>query len=144
MRIRKLHLYLGALCAPAIVFFAISGALQTFGLHEAKAPSTYTPPHWIATLAEVHKNQRFEKPAVAEHGDASKPKREANASALPEAMHVRASVMALKIWFLVTAVALITTSVLGVIMAFRYNGDKRLVTALLLLGLVIPFVLLVL
>jgi hypothetical protein len=81
----------------------------------------------------------------AEHGDSSKkPAVAASGSVQPQAMHVRARVIALKLWFLVTAIALITTSILGVVMAFRYNGDKRLASTLLLLGIVIPIALLVL
>ena len=34
---RKLHLWIGLLFAPTPSFFALSGALQVFGVHEAKA-----------------------------------------------------------------------------------------------------------
>jgi len=55
-QIRQLHLYMGTLFAPAILFFAFTGALQTFGLHEGARGSNSTPPAWIAQLAQVHKN----------------------------------------------------------------------------------------
>jgi hypothetical protein len=33
---RQLHLYLGTLFAPSIIFFAFTGSLQLFGLHEGQ------------------------------------------------------------------------------------------------------------
>lgn len=58
--IRKLHLYLGCLFAPLIIFFSITGAWQTFNFHESSKDKTYTPLAWVSTLSEVHKNQRTE------------------------------------------------------------------------------------
>ena len=54
---RKIHLYIGVFIAPALLFFAFTGALQTFNLHETHAGSDYKPPAWIATLAQIHKKQ---------------------------------------------------------------------------------------
>ena len=54
---RKVHLYLGVFTAPALLFFAFTGALQTFSLHETTQGSSYKPPAWIATLAQLHKKQ---------------------------------------------------------------------------------------
>jgi uncharacterized iron-regulated membrane protein len=53
---RQLHLYLGLFFAPSIIFFAFTGSLQTFSLHENKHPGDHNP-EWIATLASVHKDQ---------------------------------------------------------------------------------------
>src|SRR5277367_6994835 len=55
--LRKLHLYLGVFTAPALIFFAFTGAMQTFSLHETTQGSSYKPPAWIATLAQIHKKQ---------------------------------------------------------------------------------------
>ena len=54
-QVRLLHLCLAALFAPAILFFAVTGALQTFTLHKANA--TYAAPDWIVRAAAVHKRQ---------------------------------------------------------------------------------------
>src|SRR5712671_4450346 len=54
--IRQLHLYLGLFFAPSIIFFAFTGTMQTFSLHENKHPGDHNP-EWIATLASVHKDQ---------------------------------------------------------------------------------------
>ena len=51
--IRSLHFYLGIFFAPTIIFFAFSGALQSFGLHEGEGHAK-----WIEEMGEVHKNQR--------------------------------------------------------------------------------------
>jgi hypothetical protein len=54
---RTLHLYIGIFISPALLFFAFTGALQTFSLHETTQGSSYKPPAWIATLAQLHKKQ---------------------------------------------------------------------------------------
>ena len=54
---RVTHLYLGVFTAPALLFFAFTGALQTFSLHETTHSSNYKPPAWAVTLAQIHKKQ---------------------------------------------------------------------------------------
>ena len=72
---RKIHLYIGVFIAPALLFFAFTGALQTFNLHEAHAGSDYKPPAWIATLAQIHKKRttvippRKNRPGMAQKPD---------------------------------------------------------------------------
>src|SRR5277367_2615131 len=55
--LRLIHLYIGVFIAPAILFFAFTGALQTFSLHETTRGSDYKPPAWAVTLAQIHKKQ---------------------------------------------------------------------------------------
>jgi hypothetical protein len=55
--VRSVHLYLGVFLSPALLFFAFTGALQTFSLHETTAGSSYQPPAWAVTLAQLHKKQ---------------------------------------------------------------------------------------
>ncbi len=43
-QIRQLHLYLGTFFAPSIIFFALTGAIQLFGLHEGHPGEAYQPP----------------------------------------------------------------------------------------------------
>jgi hypothetical protein len=57
---RKVHLYFGVFISPALLFFAFTGALQSFSLHEQTRGSNYKPPAWIATLAQLHKKQTTE------------------------------------------------------------------------------------
>lgn len=117
-RIRQLHLYLGVFFAPLIIFFAFSGALQTFSLHESPKGSTSQPSAWIVTLAEVHKDQRTVHAAGA-----------------------RSSV-ALKWFIALMALGLIATSLLGISMAFKFNRDLRVIWGLLALGVILPLALL--
>jgi hypothetical protein len=111
-QIRQLHLYLGTLFAPLIIFFAFSGVLQTFGFHESPKSGSYQAPAWIVALAEIHKDQRL-------------------------AAGSRSS-LALKWFMALMAVGLITTTLLGVYMAFKFNRDARLVGGLIALGIIIP------
>jgi hypothetical protein len=53
---RITHLYLGVFIAPALLFFAFTGFLQTAELHEAH-PGKAAPARWIVTLAQIHKKQ---------------------------------------------------------------------------------------
>src|ERR1700757_4548318 len=55
--LRLLHLYTGVFIAPALLFFAFTGALQTFSLHETTRGSSYKPPAWAVTLGQIHKKQ---------------------------------------------------------------------------------------
>jgi hypothetical protein len=55
--LRLIHLYTGVFIAPALIFFAFTGALQTFSLHETTRGSSYKPPAWAAMLAQIHKKQ---------------------------------------------------------------------------------------
>lgn len=113
-RIRQIHLYLGVFFAPLFIFFAISGALQTFRLQESPKGSTYSPPGWIVRFAEVHKNQR------------------------PVQDRSVAPSVPLK-WFLVLmSLGLIASSILGIYMAFKNKIDWRIVCGLIALGVVIP------
>jgi len=60
--LRAAHLYLGVFTAPALLFFAFTGALQTFGLHEGARGSDYKPPAWLEAMAHLHKKQSLEMP----------------------------------------------------------------------------------
>jgi hypothetical protein len=55
--VREWHLYLGTLFAPSIFFFALTGALRLFGLHEGHPGEAYQPPGWVQKLGSIHKNQ---------------------------------------------------------------------------------------
>jgi len=113
-QIRQLHLYLGTLFAPLIIFFAFSGALQTFGFHESTKDGSYRAPAWIAALAEIHKDQRI--------------------------AHAGKSSPALKWFVALMAAGLITTSILGIYMAFKFNRHPRIICTLIALGIIIPVV----
>jgi hypothetical protein len=139
--IRLLHRYMGLFFAPAILFFAFSGALQTFNLHKTDARTGYTPPMWIQEIAQIHKSQNMNvriksKPKKAESdtadpelNDAPAPKKGAkpDQSALP-----------MKWFVVIMSAGLIVTTALGIYMSFSYGGYPRLAWVALLAGVIVP------
>lgn len=137
--IRLTHRYLGLFFAPAIVFFAFSGALQTFGLHEAARNGSYQPARWIVRIAQLHKKQTMQIPAPKNKSRVKATVPDPSADVTPKAAgeNGRAK-LALKSFVLVMSVALILTTVLGVVMAFRFGGNAGVVWAALLIGTLFP------
>jgi hypothetical protein len=129
---RQIHLYIGIFISPAILFFAITGALQTFSLHETTRGSDYKPPTWIATLAQLHKKQTTTVPV--KHADASTPQ--------PSPEPPQKSHLPMKIFFLLVAIGLFISTLTGIYMSYRFTRNKLVVTALLLAGIIVPLLLL--
>jgi hypothetical protein len=154
---RLLHLYLGIFTAPAIIFFSITGALQTFSLHETTRGSDYKPPKIIAELSQLHKKQTLvvpvkkpqpptqaaDKPPAEDSGDSRKDKHQAyNPTPHPaEAPTKTKNLLPMKIFFLFVSVSLLTSTVTGLYMSYKYIRNKRLVTACLAAGIIIPVLL---
>jgi hypothetical protein len=124
-RARLLHLYLGLLLAPSLLFFCFSGVPQLFGLHE-----TPTTPHWVAVMAQVHKKQNTE--VRKETRPAPRPDQAKKPAAEPHENQL------LKWYFAFMAFGVMTTTLIGIYMAFKYNRDRRLIWGLLAAGVVIP------
>lgn len=141
-QIRQLHLYLGTFFAPAIIFFSLTGALQTFGLHESRGGTQH--PAWIGTLAEIHKEQHLPQERPAARPTAPRPAGGEAAGTENRPTERRGpSPLPLKIFVGLMAVGLITTTLLGVYMAFKYNAkNKLMVWGLLVAGTVLPVALL--
>ena len=143
---RQIHLYTGIFLSPAILFFALTGALQSFSLHETTRGSDYKPPTWIITLSQLHKHQTTTLPARkprpasdAAKPDAPKPDKHSDASApaTPEKTH-----LPMKIFFLLVAIGLFISTLTGIFMSYRFTRNKLVVTALLLAGIIVPLILL--
>lgn len=143
-RLRQLHLYLGALFAPAILFFAFSGALQEFGLHEARPGSAARPAEWIVRLAAVHKHQTLATPPDRRaRPAASRPRHGGLATEPAEAIPpVPVRTLMLRVFFAAAAAGLSVTTLIGLYLAFRFARHPRLAGMLLLLGLAAPLLLL--
>ena len=142
--LRVLHLYVGVFIAPALLFFAFTGALQTFSLHETTRGSSYQPPRWAVVLGQIHKKQTSivpeRKPSPPERASGTREKALAEPPAPTAPVPVRHS-LPLKIFFLTVAIGLFTSTSSGIYMAYKYNRDARMVTGLLILGAVVPAVL---
>ncbi len=116
-KLRKLHLYLGCIFAPALIFLASTGALQLYDLHESRKDGSYVAPKLLEAFGQVHKHQNLP-------GDP------------------RGSGRAMKIFMLAAAAGLVFTTLLGVFMAFRVSRGAGPVLACLAAGVVLPLALL--
>ncbi len=150
---RQWHLYLGTLFAPSILFFALSGSLQLFGLHEVRPGRDYQPPVWVQKMGAIHKNQTLSLRHGPPRPFASGPQRQPESSQIRlaqqppggrrnEARKSNSFTLALKCFFLAAAVGLIFSTLLGIYMAFKFNRSRALVWGLLFLGTAIPLALL--
>lgn len=169
--LRKVHLYFGLFIAPALLFFAFTGAIQTLSLHES-AGTSYTPPALLVELGQLHKKQTTilppRRPAppparaeAAQHapeaaaqpapertpaerphpapaaGQASTPAQPPVTLASRQRQH-----LPMKIFFLAVALGLLTSTLTGIYMAFRYQRNKLVVLSVLVAGVLIPLLLL--
>jgi hypothetical protein len=137
---RQLHLYIGVFIAPAVLFFAFTGGLQVFGLHETSRSSDYRPPAWLAIAGQLHKKQTdvlpVRKPRPPEAAPSSSNPVKPDAPAAP----VRHP-LPLKIFSAFVSFGLFVSTLLGLYMAYRYTRKHLLISALLILGTVVPVVL---
>ena len=141
--IRVWHTYLGMLIAPTVLFFALTGALQIFSLHEAHG--AYQPLPLVEKLGSLHKDQVF---ALKErHG----PPPGANAAAQEgppprpddDDDHASLGTWMLKWFFLLVATGLTSSTVLGLWIGLTHLRHKRVALGLLAVGVVLPVALVV-
>src|ERR1700744_1366392 len=127
---RKTHLYFGLFISPALLFFAFTGAVQTLSLHEA-AGSSYKPPAVLAELGQRHKKQTPGLPVrrapEGGHGDHASGQPNVPQQAVTLASKQKQH-LPMKIFFLVVAVGLLTSTVTGIYMSYRYERNWMLVT----------------
>ena len=144
MAVRQIHAYLSIFAAPIVLFFAFTGSLQLFSLHEPHGD--YQPPELVEKLAAVHKDQRFavkarhqesalRTPVTKQEGEWMTPP--VNSEAEPDAPPPIRE-LALKWLFLASALVLMVSTCLGVWMAVTQNRHKWVLLALFLLGAAAP------
>lgn len=139
--VRLLHRYIGIFFAPSILFFAVTGGLQMFGLHETSRGSSYVPPAILVHLSQLHKKgtvylpPRKPGPPPPIKPDAPKP-----ASAPPDP--TPHNPLPMKLFFAATALALVVSTCSGIVMAWRYVRRKSMVVVTLAAGIVVPVILL--
>jgi hypothetical protein len=156
--LRLLHLYTGVFIAPALLFFAFTGALQTFSLHETTRGSSYKPPAWAVMFAQVHKKQtpivpvRKPAPPEREAGKAAPEKAQPSSSGM-QAAPVEApkptsevalkshNALPLKCFFLLVSIGLFGSTLSGLYMSYKYIRNRRLITVMLLGGIIVPVLL---
>ena len=105
--LRQIHLYLGCLFAPALIFFAVSGTWQLYRLQDSTKDGSYTAPRVLQVLSAVHTNSHLPGKRALDYTP-------------------------LHFFFALAAAGLVLTTALGVVMAFRVSSHA--LTPLLLLG----------
>ncbi|MEO7689452.1 MAG: hypothetical protein ABIS51_09205 [Sphingomonas sp.] len=156
--LRQLHHYVGVFLAPAILFFAFSGAVQTFRLGEDKGWGG-PPPSVLVWMTSVHKDQTLPrpkpaKPAPPPKAEAAKP--DSADAAKPGAPDADGdhdhdhdhqaprgpSPLPLKIFVVLLALGLITSTLLGITIALNNRAMRRASIVMLIAGTVLPLLLL--
>jgi hypothetical protein len=135
--LRRYHLYVGMIFAPAIIFFSFSGAIQTIGWQDDPAP-----PAWIKTIASIHKKQtmpKARKPRPQAAAPAPAPASEGGAAARREEPAAQGpSPIPLKIFTVLLSIGLILSAGLGVAIALANRSTRRMSTIMLAIGLILP------
>ena len=115
--LRQLHLYLGCLFAPLLIFFAVTGSWQIFNWHESdRQPGGYVAPKMLSALSDIHKNAH-----------------------IPPTKHD--SPAPVRYFMFAAAIGLISTTIIGVIMAYRFSRRPVTATICLVSGTVVPVLL---
>ena len=145
MLLRQWHTYIGAFIAPSVLFFALTGAIQLFSLHEAH--DGYKPPVLLEKLASVHKDQVF-RAKDDHHGDHDDTDHDrsdqAGAAKSKPADAAQVRIWVLKWLFVVVAVGLVGSTLIGLWLAFTTSKRKGVILLLLLVGAAAPVLLLAL
>ena len=133
--LRNIHNWFGVFFAPGILFFSFTGLLQTLGLHEAREGAS--PPAWIATIANLHKDQ------VVSHGPRHAPPKLAAAQPRPrrEDHDHDAPFAPLKLYVVLLSVALFASTLVGVTIALTNRAARRRTWLLLAAGTAVPIAL---
>ena len=139
--LRQWHGYLGAFIAPSVIFFALTGSLQLFNLHEAHGG--YHPAEIVERLGRLHKDQVFaldnhHPPPPAETQTTPAP-----SQPKPDDDQPAVSTYLLKWFFLVVALGLIVSTAFGIWIALTKPRGRTATIALLAAGCAIPALLLV-
>ena len=137
MTVRVWHSHAGAFFAPAILFFALTGALQTFDLHKPKPG--YFPPAAVQAMASMHKDQDLH----VKYGDEARARTPArpDAGAGPAGPKALAR-QALKAFVALMSAGLAATTLLGLYMSWQ-TARRRAVLLWFAAGLALPLLLMV-
>jgi hypothetical protein len=108
----RLHRYLSLFVAPAMLFFAISGAWQAFRLNDDKKDGSYHAPPVLKLLSQAHKAEHLAKEGAA-----------GNLFRFGE---------------LTLATVFVVTALVGIVMAFRLARPRWRVWACLAAGIALP------
>jgi hypothetical protein len=149
--VRLTHHYIGVFFAPTILFFAITGSLQMFGLHETSRGSSYVPSAILVHLSQLHKKGTLyvppgkaapSAPTKADGPKADSRKFDAPKSPGPTPASPAPNALPMKVFFAATALALVISTCTGLFMSWKYARPKAVVVGVLLAGISCPLLLL--
>ena len=115
--IRRFHLYLGCLFAPALIFFAVSGTWQLYRLHDTKEDGSYVAPRPLEILSAVHMDSHLPGKKAAAYTP-------------------------FRTFSTLAAIGLVLSTLLGVVMAFRFSRNALTPLICLFSGVAIPLTIL--
>jgi hypothetical protein len=151
--VRLTHHYLGVFFAPTIFFFAVTGCLQMFGLHETSRGSSYVPPAILVHLSQLHKKGTLYLPprktaapgnVKADGPKLDTPKPDTLKTPAPAPAPPSPNPLPMKLFFGATAVALVISTCTGLFMSWKYARRKAVVGGVFIAGIVCPLLLLLL
>jgi hypothetical protein len=123
---------LGLFIAPSVLFFALTGSIQIYSLHEAHG--SYKPLAIVEELASVHKDQVF---ARHEHHEPTLSADSAAPAPADDDDKPSVSTLLLKAFFLMVALSLSVSTAFGLWMGLTHTRRKRLAWGLLIAGALI-------
>jgi hypothetical protein len=135
VQLRLIHYYAGVFFAPTIIFFAFSGVMQVFKLHEAYRATPGAQGDWIAWMSQVHKESALIAPRAA-------PAKAAPRAEGPPGEPRRERSSAFKWFAALMGVSLIGASLAGLWIAYNYPKRRRSYFTTLLAGIALPILLL--
>src|SRR2546429_9285957 len=115
--LHRLTLFLCGWFAPMMIFFAVTGSWHFFNWHESTRDKTSIAPPALAALSFIHKDAHI--PGT--------PGRQPTP---------------LRYFMLATAIGLVTTTIIGIVMAYRFSNRPLVATVCLLAGIALPGLLL--
>lgn len=141
-RLRQLHLYVGVFFAPAILFFAISGGLQSFRLQQASGWNGAPPPQWMAVMGSVHIDQRLPAAEPEKKPGVEAPKPPVDPAKVAERKAKAQKALPMKIFTAALGAALGLATLLGAAIAISMKSTRRVSLVMLAAGAVVPAILL--
>jgi hypothetical protein len=117
--LRQVHLYLGCLFAPLMIYFALSGAWQVFRLNDLPEEDGGTPSAlrtFLHSLSNPHTH-----------------------STMPGLSSKVAHSVAFDWMAVATSIGIIATAGIGLALAWKYTRSPKLVLLAIGAGLVLPF-----
>jgi len=146
--IRRWHSYIGLFIAPSILFFALTGAVQIFSLHEAHGH--YRPLAIVEKLSSVHKDQVYAlgdhhpPPDTVPHSGGAAPNAQSPPGPDDHGDGPGPPTLMLKGFFLLVALSLVTSTAFGLWMGLVRTPRKKVGWLLVASGALIPTILLLL